>query len=132
MIESLLLKRIDFRPDRTYGALIGPDGPFIFTLELPWRENEPQVSCFPRGSWECTRVISPRWGETFDIAVPGRKLLRVHWGSTEDDTLGCLITATTFDPTKGINGAVDSRKAFNEFMRTMRGVDRFTLHVEHT
>ncbi|MCW5591069.1 MAG: hypothetical protein KIS74_03120 [Burkholderiales bacterium] len=132
MIQSLLLKRIDLRPDRSYGALIGPQGPFIFTLELPWRENQPQVSCIPIGSWTCRRVVSPRWGETFDIKVPGRSLIRFHWGNTEDDTLGCVLTARTFDPVKGINGAVDSKQAFGELMATLKGVDKFTLHVINT
>jgi hypothetical protein len=38
-ISSLLLKRFDHREWGTYGALIGPRGPFIVTLERPWTEN---------------------------------------------------------------------------------------------
>ena len=128
-IRSLVLRRFHHGPDRTYGALIGAEGPFIFTLELPWRGNERRVSCIPAGSWLVTRHRSPKHGETFLVNVPGRTGILFHSGNTEADTLGCILTATTFDPVKGINGAVDSKRAFAELMATLKGVKSFTLHV---
>jgi hypothetical protein len=131
-VTSLLLKRFDFRDDRTYGALIGPQGPFIFTLENPWLENKPQVSCIPFGTYACRRVQSPRFGNTFEVTgVPGRSHILFHAGNTEADTLGCVLTATTFDPVQGVNGAVQSKKAFDELMFLLRAVQQFTLHIVH-
>jgi hypothetical protein len=130
-MPDLLLKRVDHREWGTYGVLIGPDGPFIVTLELPWRDNAQRVSAIPAGVYVCQRVQSPRFGNTFEVTgVPNRSKILFHGGNSTEDTLGCILTGTTFDPVGGMNGkngVTGSKMAWDELMDMQRGVDRFIL-----
>ena len=50
------------------GSLYDPDSDFeLCTLENPWLDNEPYVSCIPKGNYKCHRVDSPRYGDTFQV-----------------------------------------------------------------
>ncbi len=132
-MSDLMLRRVDHREWGTYGVLIGPKGPFIVTLELPWRENERRVSSIPAGVYVCKRVDSPKFGDTFHVTgVPNRDAILFHGGNSTADTLGCILTGTTFDPVGGMdgkNGVTGSKLAFQEFMDMQRGVKMFTLTV---
>ena len=134
-MPDLLLKRVDHREWGTYGVLVGPDGPFIVTLELPWRENEQRVSSIPAGVYVCNRVQSPRFGNTFEVTgVPNRSKILFHGGNSTEDTLGCILTGTTFDPVGGMNGkngVTGSKMAWDELMDMQRGVDRFILTLSN-
>jgi hypothetical protein len=132
-MPDLMLRRVDHRAWGTYGVLIGPKGPFIVTLELPWRENERRVSSIPAGVYVCKRVHSPKFGDTFQVTgVPNRDAILFHGGNSTEHTLGCILTGTTFDPVGGMdgkNGITGSKLAFQEFMDMQRGVKMFTLTV---
>ena len=132
-MADLLLRRVDHREWGTYGVLIGPKGPFVVTLELPWEENASRISCIPQGVYVCKRVMSPKFGDTFEVTgVPNRSAILFHGGNSTADTLGCILTGTTFDPVGGMdgkNGITGSKMAFQEFMDLQRGVKMFTLTV---
>ena len=134
-MPDVMLRRVDHREWGTYGVLIGPDGPFIVTLELPWRDNEARVSSIPQGVYVCKRVQSPRFGNTFEVTnVPGRSHILFHGGNSTADTLGCILTGTTFDPVGGMNGkngVTGSKMAWDELMDMQRGVDRFILTLSN-
>jgi hypothetical protein len=131
-----MLRRVDHRDWGIYGVLIGPAGPFIVTLELPWNDNQQRKSSIPAGVYRCKRVQSPRFGNTFEITgVPGRSAILFHGGNSTADTLGCVLTGTTFDPVGGMNGkngVTGSKLAFDELMDMLRDVDEFTLHVSNS
>ena len=132
-IKSLLLRRVDHRPWGTYGVLIGPKGPMIVTLERPWEDNAVGKSSIPAGVYPCKRVQSPRFGNTFEVTrVPGRSAILFHGGNSIEDSRGCILTGTTFDPIGGADGKIGvtgSKMAFDEFLDALRDTDAFTLHV---
>ena len=132
-IKSLLLKRFDHREWGTYGALIGPKGPFIVTLERPYTDGFGKMSYIKAGVYTCKRVQSPTFGNTFEVTgVPGRKHILFHAGNWTDDTRGCILTGTSFDPvggSDGKNGVTGSRIAFDEFLDMTRGTNSFSLTV---
>lgn len=133
-MPDLTLKRVDLRPWGTYGVLIGPKGPFIVTLERPWADNQQRVSSIPKGKYRCQRTISPKFGETFEVmGVPNRSKILFHVGNTIDDSLGCILTGTTFDPVGGTDGKLGvtgSKIAFLEFMDLQRDQPSFWLTIE--
>lgn len=130
---TLRLCRVDVMEFGTYGVLSGPDGPLVVTLERPWEENAVGKSSIPVGTYPCKRVQSPKFGDTFEVTkVPGRSAILFHAGNSIDDSRGCILCGTTFDPVGGTNGKIGvtgSKIAFDEFKDYLRDRDEFTLIV---
>ncbi|TAL13952.1 hypothetical protein EPN95_04665 [Patescibacteria group bacterium] len=124
------LKRILYAPTETFGALICDGVPFLLSLEDPWKDNEPHISCIPKGNYVCKRIISPKFGETFEIMdVPGREHILFHAGNTHEATEGCILTGLSFGKVGGVNGILSSKKAFSVFMARLKGIKQFNLLV---
>jgi len=125
---NLTLCRDDQNEKRTHGILFSEDGDRICeTLELPWKENQHDISCIPEGSYECKLLYSPihRRKLYWLQSVPNRIAIEIHIGNTVDDTKGCILLGTV--RLKDSIGA--SRVAFDKFMELMDGKD-FTLTIE--
>lgn len=123
--------RIAFLSDGTFGVFLDDDVPFAVTLELPWRNNTPFISCIPAGHYMCKRVKSDKFKETFEVQkVPGRDKIRFHWGNLDDDTEGCILTGEMFEPLGESNAIRSSIHAFREFMARTEGLNVFALTIE--
>lgn len=96
-MKTFRLKRISGTPQAVFGALIEDGIPFVVTLEEPWLNNQRGASCIPVGAYVCRRVISPKFGDTFEVTnVPGRSHILFHKGNTTDDTEGCILVGALF------------------------------------
>lgn len=63
-----------------------------YTLELPWLDNENEISCIPAGTYECEKHVSPTHGECISVKdVPGRTHILIHKGNYTRNTLGCIL-----------------------------------------
>lgn len=114
----------------TYGVLVQGRTPFALTLERPWRENRRGESCIPAGVYECRRVQSPTFGNTFEVInVPARSEILFHKGNIDDDTHGCILVGERFDPVLGKPGITASKEGFEEFLKLTRLTDRFPISV---
>lgn len=99
---SLARKPDDGENERTRGlmtcpAVPGADALACVTLERPWRDNQPKVSCIPAGIYQVVITLSPKFGRLMPhlLNVPGRTEIECHWGNTVVDTDGCILTGTT-------------------------------------
>jgi len=129
-MPNLTLKRVWSDDTGTFGVLMGPDGPFAVTVELPWRNNEQRVSCIPVGTYTCKAVNSPKFKHTFEITgVPGRSHILFHKANTIADLLGCIGVAESFNPVNGVPGVTESAKGMNEFMALQKDIREFTLVI---
>lgn len=127
---DLVLQRISSRLHATYGLLMENNEPWLCTIEDAWKDNEPFKSCIPPGSYLCQRVVSPKFGETFElINVPNRTKILFHWGDDEDDTAGCLLLGMQWGNYTGKTELDLSREAHKRFMRRLDGIHTFMLHV---
>jgi hypothetical protein len=62
----------------TFGFLVF-GGSVVRTVELPWRDNRPQRSCIPVGSYRCAIVKSPKFGRVYGVqSVPNRSNVLIH------------------------------------------------------
>lgn len=128
---KLLLSRVSLAPHATYGVLIHQRVPFGLTLERPWLGNKPLVSCIPSGTYECVRVNSPKFGNTFQVTnVPGRAAILFHKGNLADDSHGCILVGEQFGAVNGLPGIVASKEGFAEFLSLTRDVNQFTLEID--
>lgn len=128
MVKGELIRIIDKDTSCTKGALT-IDGEYVCrTLELPWKENQRNVSCIPVGTYVCRRALSPRFNETFEITgVRGRDHILFHSGNKTRDTEGCVLVGKTMS--SKVCYVNDSRVTRAIFMSTLKGVEEFELTI---
>lgn len=120
-MKKVELKRIEQTLEATIGVLLVDGEAICWTLEEPWRDNLPDVSCIPTGEYILQLEYSPsKRCELWTIKeVPGRSYVRIHKGNTVDDTQGCPLTGAVPGRIDGRRAVLNSRKAFAEFMSVM-------------
>jgi len=53
-----------------------------FTLELPWKDNQPNISCIPEGTYPVSIRISPKYNKVYHVSnVEDRKHILIHSGN---------------------------------------------------
>lgn len=85
--------RLEHNDTETLGVLLLDGQLFCYTLELPWRSNQKNISCIPTGQYRCRRYDSPQFGPVFGVQdVPGRSdIILGHVGNEHYDTTGCIL-----------------------------------------
>jgi hypothetical protein len=90
------------------------------TLELPWRDNQRNISRIPAGEYEAIKYYSPKFKRTVILLldVPERTGIEIHPGNTIDDTTGCIVVGKKWgDINKDGNPDVlDGRKAMDKIL----------------
>ena len=121
------IKRVATSDRGTFGVALESGEPFCVTCELPWKENQANVSCIPPGSYGAVRVQSPRFGNTFEVKnVEGRTHILFHKGNSIKDSRGCILLGESFNPGETVGS---SRSAFGEFLDRTQEYDHFILHI---
>ena len=79
-------------PDCTIGRLSATDFQ-CWTLELPWKNNEQDISCIEPGVYEYYFRISPSNGPVLELRnVKNRTYIQFHSGNYTYQILGCILT----------------------------------------
>ena len=93
---NLLIIRDDFSEEVTMGQLFLNGEKMCDTLELPWKDNQKNISCIPEGDYK-VRLRLARESATRDYLhllikdVPNRKYVLFHRGNTISDSRGCVL-----------------------------------------
>lgn len=72
----------------------------IFTLELPWKDNQQGISCIPAGKYRVTRrTKKTHWWAKYPTAfefhdVPGRYNILIHAANWISQLKGCIAVGT--------------------------------------
>lgn len=112
----------------TFGALCIRDD-ILMVGELPWKDNQPNISCIPTGTYACDWVISPRFGGTYQVLnVPGRSHILFHVGNfvgdrekgLRSDSDGCIVVGTKLGMINGQRAVLNSRVAMGRFIDLTR------------
>jgi hypothetical protein len=97
-------------------------------LELPWQDNQKDISRIPAGTYPITHQISPTFGASIRLHdVPGRENIVVHFGNFvgslnprtgRPDSRGCPIPGLKFVDIDGdgIMDVSDSKTAVNQLI----------------
>lgn len=126
----MILKRFEQTDKVTRGVLIHENNAIALTLENPWKDNTPNISCIPVGIYECKMVDSPRFDVTYEVKdVEGRTHILFHSGNTEKSTRGCILLGNMLGELEGEPAILNSRVTVDRFMETMGGIDSFSLNV---
>ena len=96
MITFRIIRDAMAGADPVLGQLMAGDL-CLQTLEDPWRNNQPNVSCIPLGTYPVTLSFSQHFGRLMPEIqnVPGREFIRIHGGNTTADTHGCVLVGFT-------------------------------------
>jgi len=103
----------------TFGVWTNDDKPLFVTLELPWEDNQKDISCVPAGTYHVVKVYSEHFKRYVYklMNVPNRDNVEIHIGNTVKDILGCIVLGMNYSMTE--YGIVNSTIAFNSFMSIM-------------
>lgn len=119
---DLVLERFAYTEMGTFGKLTMPEFE-CYTVERPWFDNVPRVSCIPVGLYPLRVTRYNRGGyQTLLVAnVPGRSLIKIHKGNTMRDVMGCIAPGFKLgmsgDPP--IWAVLNSGDAFQEWWELM-------------
>jgi len=117
------------RDDGTFGVICDGTVPFGVTLELPWRDNERNVSCIPKGTYNVDR-IQVEDGIVFKVReVQGRSGIDIHIANTINDLKGCIGVGESFTEISDLTAIGSSRAGMRELENRTIGVDRFKLTI---
>lgn len=77
----------------TLGNILYNNVSLCYTLELPWKNNQHDISCIPEGKYKCVAYISPKSKKDVWLLlnVPGRKEIEIHIGNFIINSIGCIL-----------------------------------------
>ncbi len=109
-----------YYPDGTNGKILYQGRLMMYSIELPWKENQAGVSCIPEGRYELVK----RWSPKFDrhllvLNVPQRKYILIHPANEALQELkGCIAPVCLIT---GAGKGIRSRKALKTLMGLVGG-----------
>jgi hypothetical protein len=119
------LTRLKTSEHGTFGKIQLSSGKILSTLELPWKDNQRQISCIPAAIYQCDIVNSPKFGRVYQVKnVPNRSHILIHAGNWTKDTLGCILVGMSNNDSQ----LFGSRKALNLLMNELNG-QSFKLEI---
>ena len=134
MIVNLV--RTESGKEGTFGKLI-INQHILSTVELPWEDNEKNISCIPYGTYNCVKIHSPKYGDVFQVmSVPNRTHILFHWGNWagdeeagfRSDSDGCILVGLERAVIRGQKAVASSKIAIRK-MNDFITVPEFTLVV---
>ena len=123
----MILLRYDESDQGTFGYLVF-GGDFVHTLELPDRQNQPNLSRIPAGTYTVRMRHSPKYGKVYHAEnVPGRTHILLHHGNYAGDRLrdwrthsaGCILLGSRRGKLGGQLALLASRTARRKFETAM-------------
>jgi len=136
---ELTLQRLEVAERPTLGFLEISSAPsfshHLLTLELPFRDNQKNISCIPKGTYECVRVYNRAIGFpprripiTYEVKdVPGRSGILFHAGNFVSNTQGCILLGLSLSKEPYI--ILESRQAMVRFISLLKGHDGGSLKI---
>ena len=127
MSLPLVVLAREYRTDCTLGTVVLPSGRLLRSLENPWLDNRPNISCYPEGAYLCRwleRSGSGKYKRVWHVTdVPGRSGILWHAGNTVDDTLGCTLPGLTHGTLYGKPAVLSSGAGLNAMREELESLD---------
>lgn len=135
MIELLR----DYRDDRTLGSMTLENGDAFCTMERPWLNNQPMVSCIPEGVYKLALRDSSVVGRTTHGAhlqgwevtdVPRRQFIMIHIANFPHELEGCIGIGLSHGFLAGEMAVLQSAVAFERLMLALTGRSEWYLEIK--
>ena len=144
---DVLLERYSYAPTETEGRLILPAF-YLWTIERPWKDNQPFVSCIPDGEYdliphtrppdpdrrpeddEVYAIVNPALNvNLYDQGDGSRYLILVHVANFVKDVVGCVGPGLHRNIITGRRAVSASRKAMQK-LRVALGREEHKLIIK--
>jgi len=134
---KLLISRT-YNDNFTIGSMFVLDGEKLVyrckSIELPWVNNQRNISCIPEGEYNVIKDYSNKRGNVFRLLyVRGRSGILIHVGNYvagyQKDSSGCILPGTFFTDINndGMLDIAESQVAMNMLWNVLP--DKFKLIV---
>lgn len=114
---NINITRFVSKHENTIGRLSIDGKPFCYTIERPWIDNLPYISCIPESIYKMVRYDSPSYGaNTWMVdAVPNRTYILFHVANVAANVQGCIgLGSSCYEDLAGVK---NSRATVDEFYR---------------
>lgn len=132
-MKKVILERI-YQDSETLGVFYVETDPSVHyaSLELPWKDNETDVSCIPEGEYTVTRTYSKSFKKkTWEVQnVTDRTGIRIHSANYVSQLKGCIALGRQF---KDLNkdGKIDVQNSVNAINEAYKAIgDEFKLIIK--
>ena len=126
-MKTIFLKRVSHMEKATFGVFIYKAIPFAVSLELPWRDNQINISCIPEGTYTLSKRDDRDAYEFHD--VPGRTYIQLHLANLTAELEGCVAPGLSFEPFDGKIAVRGSKSAFRALESILDGEKNFRLKI---
>jgi len=121
-MAKIILNRFISTSEGTFGVLT-VDGKKFYSVEKPWKNNEPEISCVPSGDYTLTPHGSEKYGNVLCLINDEMKI--THFKGHDSKRYACLIHVANYE--RDVIGCIglgdkrlghmvtNSRKAIAEF-----------------
>ena len=117
----------------SFGVMLRDDTrePVCLSLELPWKDNLPDISCVPAGSYLAvwTKTSKHPGGVYMLQDVHGRSAVEIHVANKASQLLGCIAVGQQFGALGGEDAVYSSVDAYNAFLALHPQRESFTLTI---
>ena len=125
-MEICRLLRTESTSTRTRGVLTHNGEILCTVLELPWRDNQTDISCIPAGTYSVDVINSPAHGRCFELqGTEPRTNVQMHVANWPQELLGCIAVGTGYLA----NGVSNSRTALTRLLDMFP--DGFNLEIKN-
>ena len=110
------------------------EGIVIYTLELPYKNNQKNISSIPEGRYELFYRNSKTNGDVFQLKnVPDRSNIQIHAGNYSIDTNGCILVGLSRFLSKSHGESVGlSKKALKYILKHKNNVSSIKITQQET
>jgi len=125
VLMNLILMHKSTSDSGTFGQLYFGSEFVCFTGELPWRENQSNISCIPERIYTVKPHVSPRFGKCLSVGQTGsRTHVLIHAGNwcgdkskgLKSDVKGCILTGSNIGNISSQKAVTGSKVALNKLL----------------
>jgi len=126
----------------TFGQL-ECQGETFYTVEKPFKNNLPFVSCVPAGEYSLMPYQSVKYGDTFKlVSVPNNVMpdkiddkirygILIHRGNTVDNVVGCIAVGDKLGMVNGKWAVMNSRQTMDRLRKLWQKEKPLKLEIEN-
>lgn len=122
--------RLEKGKNETIGVLRLFNKVICYTLELPWNNNQNDISCIPTGSYKCILVKYKEKERWLIQDVPNRTGIFIHEGNKASEIQGCILLGSGIGYLNDDRAVLGSRNAINELMIKTNGLTEIELEIK--